>query len=281
MLCIGQYNKLSKVPHLSRDVCSVQRQIESVLNKLKVKYIVFPHTSMSLANKSYNILWVRDIFINTPRGIQILKCDKKQRGDHHEMVQDFFETFSFDLKYTIFYPHTRSTIRIEAGDIIEYRNTLFIGLSKRTNRVGVNWFLHSSGVDKNKKVILISHNALHLDCVFNILPNQRTIVYCSSYIPRLNKQELMDSDCGIDAIVCVETLIADNRLNYNLSTNYLYVYPNHILLSYIPKFKLFYDYLEELQYTLHFIDFKGLERFGGSIRCFTQWISKPHRQRLC
>ena len=55
----------------------------------------------------------------------------------------------------------------------------------------------------------------------------------------------MDSDCGIDAIVCVETLIADNRLNYNLSTNYLYVYPNHILLSYIPKFKLFYDYLEE------------------------------------
>ena len=276
LLCIGQYNESSRVKGLRENVLDIQRQLKLILKKLKVDTIVFPRKYME--HSSYNILWVRDIFVNLDNDIQILKCDPRQRGNDHILAQRLFRDDTFKNK-SVKVPQNNDSIKIEGGDIIEYKDIIFVGLSKRTNAKGIHFLKSQLATHYNKKVIVISHNALHLDCVFNILPCQNAIIYNSSYIPRLNKREIHQV-ADITDIISIDSIIPDLRLNTNLLTNYIFIYPNHIIISFVPKFQPFYDFLKQLNYNIHFVRFSNFERFGGSIRCFTQWIITSRHQIL-
>lgn len=276
ILCIGNYNPYSKVNQLHDHTYKIHYQIKKILKKINIEYVIFPCKYINGTN--IKLLWIRDLFINLDNNIQLLKCDKIIRENNHIIMQKLFQHHAYNNKTIMMYQTNESTL-IEGGDIIEYKNILFIGLSKRTNMNGILFLEKQLNKNNNKKIITIKHNALHLDCVFNILPRENTIIYCSSYIPSLNKKQI-ENVAKIDNFITIESIVNDKRLNLNLVTNYLYIYPNHIIISFIPKFQSFYDFLKKLDYNLHFIHFKNFERFGGSIRCFTQWITISKQQNL-
>ena len=276
ILCIGNYNPYSKVNQLHDHTYKIHYQIKKILKKINIEYVIFPCKYINGTN--IKLLWIRDLFINLNNDIQLLKCDKIIRENNHIIMQKLFQHDAYNNKRIMMYQTNESTL-IEGGDIIEYKNILFIGLSKRTNMNGILFLEKQLNKNNNKKIITIKHNALHLDCVFNILPRENTIIYCSSYIPSLNKKQIQNV-AKIDNFITIESIVRDKRLNLNLVTNYLYIYPNHIIISFITRFQSFYDFLKKLNYNLHFIDFKNFERFDGSIRCFTQWITISKQQNL-
>ena len=62
--------------------------------------------------------------------------DKIIRENNHIIMQKLFQHHAYNNKTIMMYQTNESTL-IEGGDIIEYKNILFIGLSKRTNMNGI------------------------------------------------------------------------------------------------------------------------------------------------
>ena len=75
-------------------------------------------------------------------------------------------------------------VQIEGGDVVLYKNTVFVGLSDRTNQKGYELLKHQlAGKMEVKQVELVVNpndhliNVLHLDCAFQPLGHNCIIIY--------------------------------------------------------------------------------------------------------
>lgn len=66
---------------------------------------------------------------------------------------------------------------IEGGDILLDQGVIFIGLSERTNKLGLDWLCHHFGDQFNIVPIQLKPPFLHADVVFNVLGSKLALVY--------------------------------------------------------------------------------------------------------
>ncbi|MCR2822804.1 dimethylarginine dimethylaminohydrolase family protein [Lederbergia panacisoli] len=145
---------------------------------------------------------------------------------------------------------------IEGGDVIINKNTVFIGISSRTN---------SKAIEQMKKLlpnyeivpIPFDEKYLHLDCVFNIISSNEAL-----YFPRA-----FDSETIKFLKTRFELIEVSEDEQFTLGTNVLSI-GNKRVFS-LPINKNVNRKLQELGYNVMEVDISEIIKSGGSFRCCT------------
>ncbi|WP_408006629.1 dimethylarginine dimethylaminohydrolase family protein [Pseudalkalibacillus sp. A8] len=146
--------------------------------------------------------------------------------------------------------------KIEGGDVIIDRDTIYIGLSYRTAQKAVD---HLKSVLTQYDVIAIpfTEKYLHLDCVFNVISPDVALIFP----PALNKRE-------IDFFTSRYELIeVTGEEQFTLGTNVLAI-GNKKILS-LPVNKKVNKKLREKGFEVIEVDISEIIKSGGSFRCCT------------
>ena len=240
--------------YLNSDKSEKQKKTEmNVLNKIQeimegknIKVIKPKYIKDLDINQS---LWVRDSSIVI--GNQFILLQLQNNNTRRKLE---YKTVHFSKNII----QKNKEIKIEGGDIIQMKTALFIGINKRTDINGYRWIKQ---LFPEKHVIKISHKALHLDCCFSILPN-RIVLYSEKYINRLPAYCFKNFKCiNID-----ELIIGDP----NLSTNFIFLDNNTILIDNQSRFKNIRKLLKDLGFEIIIINLQKIWKYGGSVRCLTQ-----------
>jgi N-dimethylarginine dimethylaminohydrolase len=146
---------------------------------------------------------------------------------------------------------------LEGGDIILDRETIYLGISERTNPIGLDWLSANFSDSHTIVPIQLKEGFLHLDVVFNLIGKKTALIYppaiqVESLRVLESRYELMPVDwdeqfnlaCNVFSL-SPETLISDKR---------------HIRMN---------DLITKAGYEVIKLDFSEITKIGGSFRCGT------------
>ncbi len=149
---------------------------------------------------------------------------------------------------------------LEGGDIIVDKETIFVGITERTNKAGFNFLKNT--FEPDFEVISVScrsageEDILHLDCVFNPVGHYHALIYPAG-IEEIPPQ-----------IYNNYTLIEiDKREQKTLAANVLSIKPNLIISREHPDCARVNDCIRQLGIEVVTLPFDGAPATGGSFRC--------------
>ena len=275
--CFTEYNVLKKVI-----LCQPQyMNIRDVINE----------TQKHFKNEGIHIekaLEQHDEFVNTLRGQGIEVILLPYHKKYPEQV--FTRDIGFTLGETIFVADMASDVRngeenvlkqwledeeisyyniighqIEGGDVIIDRDTIYIGLSDRTNAEAIEHLQNL--LKKQFDIIPIDFKSkyLHLDCVFNIVSPELALIYPDALKPEhidLFKKRY-------------EVIEVSEEEQFTLGTNVLSIGYNKIIS--LPVNKKVNEELRKRGFEIIEVDITEIIKSGGSFRCCTLPI---HREPI-
>jgi len=253
---------------IHNDLLNVINQIKTCLIKINVHVSEVVQWRLAEKNKLVcHSLWIRDNFIKMDNIFLILPLTKKSsvNQDRSHEYKNIIQLLNKNNE--IYYIIHQKNVKIEGGDIIQNKNTIFYGLSNRSNKDGFNLIKKINADYWNKDMYSIKHNALHLDCCFCLLKNN-TIIYSKKYIKKLNTSITNTFKC-----VVLEDIL-ENDSATNLALNFLMI-NNNIIITKEKEYSKLRQFLRKMGYKLHLVDFKYNTIVGGSVRCLTQWLHIP------
>lgn len=144
--------------------------------------------------------------------------------------------------------------QIEGGDVVIDQDTVYVGLSNRTNQQAAD---HLKGLLPNLNVRAISFKAeyLHLDCVFNVVSPEVALIYR----PALTEEDIELFSSRYDLIDVSE------EEQFTLGTNVLAIGNNRILS--LPVNKGVNEQLRGKGFEIIEVDITEIIKSGGSFRC--------------
>ena len=275
--CFTEYNVLKKVI-----LCQPQyMNIRDVINE----------TQKHFKNEGIHIekaLEQHDEFVNTLRGQGIEVILLPYHKKYPEQV--FTRDIGFTLGETIFVADMASDVRngeenvlkqwledeeisyyniighqIEGGDVIIDRDTIYIGLSDRTNAEAIGHLQNL--LKKQFDIIPIDFKSkyLHLDCVFNIVSPELALIYPDALKPEhidLFKKRY-------------EVIEVSEEEQFTLGTNVLSIGYKKIIS--LPVNKKVNEELRKRGFEIIEVDITEIIKSGGSFRCCTLPI---HREPI-
>ncbi|MFC2949441.1 dimethylarginine dimethylaminohydrolase family protein [Virgibacillus sediminis] len=147
--------------------------------------------------------------------------------------------------------------KIEGGDVIIDRDTIYIGLSNRTNEAAVDHLRKLLGYQFDVKAISFTEKYLHLDCVFNVLSPEVALIYPDA----LTKEDLELLSSRYDLIEVTE------EEQFTLGTNVLNI-GNKTIFS-LPVNEKVNQKMRDKGFEVIEIDYSEIIKSGGSFRCST------------
>ncbi|MFH1402881.1 MAG: arginine deiminase family protein [Candidatus Altiarchaeota archaeon] len=148
---------------------------------------------------------------------------------------------------------------IEGGDILVDGHDIYVGVGQRTNKAGYEFIKSRFGGEY--KVWQARHNALHLDCVFNILGGGRALVYSGGFKNKPGK--MLERFRKIRVGGEEAAMLATNTLSISEDT----VISRKTCVSTNSKLRSRgYDVIE--------LEFNEVNKTGGSFRCCTLPLSR-------
>nr|WP_313236677.1 arginine deiminase family protein [Sporosarcina ureae] len=158
-------------------------------------------------------------------------------------------------------PYQSATDRMEGGDIIVDRDTLYIGISSRTSEEAVNK-LEEKLPDHQLKRIPFDGRYLHLDCVFNILSPEKALVFPAAF-DQETLHQLADSYQLIE--------VAEDE-QFSLGTNVLSIGNNKVFS--LPQNEQVNANLRANGFEVIEVDFSEIIKSGGSFRCCSMPVER-------
>lgn len=275
--CFTEYNVLKKVI-----LCQPQyMNIRDVINE----------TQKHFKNEGIHIekaLEQHDEFVDTLRGQGIEVILLPYHKKYPEQV--FTRDIGFTLGETIFVADMASDVRngeenvlkqwledeeisyyniighqIEGGDVIIDRDTIYIGLSNRTNAEAIGHLQNL--LKKQFDIIPIDFKSkyLHLDCIFNIVSPELALIYPDALKPEhidLFKKRY-------------EVIEVSEEEQFTLGTNVLSIGYKKIIS--LPVNKKVNEELRKRGFEIIEVDITEIIKSGGSFRCCTLPI---HREPI-
>ncbi|MFC3039679.1 dimethylarginine dimethylaminohydrolase family protein [Virgibacillus xinjiangensis] len=147
--------------------------------------------------------------------------------------------------------------QIEGGDVIIDRDTIYIGLSNRTNEAAVDHLKNLLGYQFDVKAISFTEKYLHLDCVFNVLSPEVALIYPNA----LSTEDLDLLSSRYELIEVTE------EEQFTLGTNVLSI-GNNTVFS-LPVNEKVNEKMREKGFEVIEIDYSEIIKSGGSFRCST------------
>jgi len=157
--------------------------------------------------------------------------------------------------------------QIEGGDVIIDRDTIYIGLSNRTNQEAIDHLRDL--LNKQFEIVSIDfpEKYLHLDCVFNIVGPETAIIYPEA----LTKEEIHMLSKKYDLIEVTE------EEQFTLGTNVLSI-GNKKIIS-LPVNTGVNEQLRQRGFEVIEVDITEIIKSGGSFRCCTLPLEREHSER--
>lgn len=158
-------------------------------------------------------------------------------------------------------PYQSATDRMEGGDIIVDRDTIYIGISSRTSEEAVSK-LEEKLPDHYIKRIPFDGRYLHLDCVFNLLSSGKAL-----YFPAAFDQDTIDQLAASYELIEV----AEDE-QFSLGTNVLSIGNNKVFS--LPQNKKVNKDLCAHGFEVIEVDFSEIIKSGGSFRCCSMPVER-------
>ncbi|GAA0329714.1 dimethylarginine dimethylaminohydrolase family protein [Bacillus carboniphilus] len=143
---------------------------------------------------------------------------------------------------------------IEGGDVIIDRNTIYIGLSNRTNIESIQ-HLQSLISDYEVVAVPFTEKYLHLDCVFNIISPNEALFFPGAFTKK--EIDLLSSRYNLIEVT--------EKEQFRLGTNILSI-GNKKIIS-LPVNKLVNMELRNRGFEIIEVDITEIIKSGGSFRC--------------
>ncbi|MED4224916.1 dimethylarginine dimethylaminohydrolase family protein [Neobacillus cucumis] len=149
--------------------------------------------------------------------------------------------------------------KIEGGDVLIDRNTIYIGVSNRTNETAID---HLQSLLPNFEVMTIpfTDTYLHLDCVFNVLSENEALIFPGEIDE--DKLKMLSSRYELIKVSAEEQA--------TLGTNVLSI-GNKRVLS-LPINKEVNQKLRDRGFEVIEVDITEIIKSGGAFRCCTMPI---------
>ncbi|MEH7442162.1 dimethylarginine dimethylaminohydrolase family protein [Bacillus sp. JJ1122] len=255
ILCQPQYMTIREVinetqKHFKDEGIHIERALEqhndfvSTLRKYGVEVILLPY------HKKYpEQVFTRDIGFTLGQTIFVAEMASDIRKGEEDVLKQWLEDEGISY-------YNLLGDQIEGGDVIIDRETIYIGLSNRTNQNAVN---HLQGLLPQFEVKAIHFKAeyLHLDCVFNVVSPDVALVY---------RKALTEEDITLFSSR-YELIDVTEEEQFTLGTNVLSVGNKHIFS--LPVNKGVNDKLRSKGFEVIEVDITEIIKSGGSFRCCT------------
>lgn len=146
--------------------------------------------------------------------------------------------------------------KIEGGDVIIDRNSIYVGISNRTNKKAID-HLKSLLNEYEVHAVPFTEKYLHLDCVFNILSPNEALFYPEAFHKK--EREFLSSR--------YELIEVSKDEQFTLGTNVLSI-GNKKVFS-LPVNHGVNEQLRKRGYDVIEVDITEIIKSGGSFRCCT------------
>ena len=264
ILCQPQYMTIRDVinetqKHFKNEGIHIEKalkQHDEFVNKLRqhgIEVILLPY------HKKYpEQVFTRDIGFTLGETIFVADMASDVRNGEENVLKQWLE--DEEISYYNIIGH-----QIEGGDVIIDRDTIFIGLSDRTNREAIKHL--QDLLNRQFEIIPIDFQSkyLHLDCIFNIVSPELAIIYPEALKPE--QIELFKSR--------YELIEVSEEEQFTLGTNVLSIGYNKIIS--LPINKKVNEELSKRGFEIVEVDITEIIKSGGSFRCCTLPI---HREPL-
>ncbi|MFB5283179.1 dimethylarginine dimethylaminohydrolase family protein [Peribacillus sp. Hz7] len=216
----------------------------SALKKLGIEVILLPSY-----NKYPEQVFTRDIGFTLGEKVFVAEMGTDIRTGEENVLKEWLQN-----KHVPF--HNLTGDRIEGGDVLLDGNTIYVGVSERTN---------IESIEKLQKLlpefdvipIPFTDTYLHLDCVFNIISPNEALIFPGE----INKEQLNLLASRYDLIEVTE----DEQ--FTLGTNVLSI-GNKKIIS-LPVNTKVNKELRKRGYELIEVDITEIIKSGGAFRCCT------------
>ncbi|MBM4761902.1 dimethylarginine dimethylaminohydrolase family protein [Bacillus sp. B15-48] len=255
ILCSPQYMTIRDVinetqKHFKNEGIHIERALEQhekfvqALKEHGVETILLPY------HKKYpEQVFTRDIGFTIGNTVFVADMASKVRQGEEGVLKQWLEDEGFSY-YNIVGDH------IEGGDVIIDGETIYIGLSDRTNKQAVD-HLKQLLTSFDVKGIPFKETYLHLDCVFNVVSPEVALIYPEA----LTKEDIELFSSKYDII----EVSKDEQ--FTLGTNVLSL-GNKRILS-LPINKEVNKQLRDRGFEVIEVDITEIIKSGGSFRCCT------------
>jgi N-dimethylarginine dimethylaminohydrolase len=194
-------------------------------------------------------VFTRDIGFTLGQTIFVAKMATDVRRGEEDVLKQWLE--DEEISY-----YNLAEERIEGGDVVIDRETVYVGLSNRTDMKAVEQ-LQRLLIQFNVIAIPFKEKYLHLDCVFNVVSPEVAIIY---------PQALTKKDIDFFASR-YELIEVSEEEQFQLGTNVLSI-GNKRLFS-LPVNKNVNTQLRNRGFEVIEVDITEIIKSGGSFRCCT------------
>lgn len=255
ILCQPQYMTIREVinetqEHFKKEGIHIERALEQhaefvrILQENNVDVILLPY------HKKYpEQVFTRDVGFTLGQTIFVAKMATEVRSGEENILKQWLE--DEEISY-----YNLIEERIEGGDVVIDQNTIYVGLSNRTDEKAVEQLQR---LLNNFKVIPIpfKEKYLHLDCIFNIVSPKVALIYPNA----LTQKEIDFFAARYDLIE------VSKEEQFQLGTNVLSI-GNKRILS-LPVNINVNKQLRDRGFQVIEVDITEIIKSGGSFRCCT------------
>lgn len=255
ILCQPQYMSIREVinetqEHFKNEGIQIERALEQhsefvkTLKENGIEVILLPY------HKKYpEQVFTRDIGFTLGQTIFVAKMATDVRAGEENVLKQWLE--DEEISY-----YNLAEERIEGGDVVIDRDTIYVGLSNRTDQKAAEQ-LKCLLNQFNVIPIPFKEKYLHLDCVFNVVSSEVALIYPNA----LSKK-------SIDLFASRYDLIeVSEEEQFQLGTN-VFSIGNKRVLS-LPVNKNVNKQLRSRGFQVIEVDITEIIKSGGSFRCCT------------
>jgi N-dimethylarginine dimethylaminohydrolase len=215
-----------------------------VLKKHGVDVVLLP------ADKNYpEQVFTRDIGFTLGQTIFVAEMAADVRKGEEDFLKKWLE--DEEISY-----YNLIGDQIEGGDVIIDGQTIYVGLSNRTNKAATE-HLHTLLPEFEVISVPFTEKYLHLDCVFNVISPTEALIYPG--VIEKEKEELLASRYNLIEV--------SEEEQFTLGTNVLSL-GNKKILS-LPVNQNVNKQLRDRGYEVIEVDITEIIKSGGSFRCCT------------
>ena len=146
---------------------------------------------------------------------------------------------------------------VEGGDLMLAGDTLYVGLSERTDRRGLEWLKRRFGDRFEIVALRLNPPFIHLDMVFNVIGDETALIYP----PGVEGSSLRLIEERYDLVE------VDAEEQFTLATNVLSLSPDTIVSD--KRHRRLNDVLRKAGRSVIELEYSELTKIGGSFRCST------------
>ena len=199
-----------------------------------------------------NQLNTRDVAFVIGNKLIVSPMKEKERRNEHLALENFISQFG--PNDIVLRPEFGI---IEGGDIVLGQSKIYVGISQRTNSLGLEWLKKNFSDSYEIVPIYLQNNFLHLDVVFNILSSDTALIFADGI-----KADSLDV---IRANFRTIETHADEQIN--LPTNVFSIDEKTVIAD--PRNITTNKRIKATGKEVIEIDFSEISKIGGSFRCST------------